>query len=60
MSVNSSRIDESMPLFVEQEMAGIHITTMGPDKAKVVEFLREHTDVSRVIVSEAGGTDLRD
>lgn len=39
-------------------MAGIHISSLGPFKGSDVEFLREHTDVSSVLMSEGGGIDL--
>lgn len=58
VSVDSAQLDESMKLFAEQEMAGIHISAFGAYKAKDVEFLREHVDISSVRVSEAEGIDL--
>jgi hypothetical protein len=58
ISVDSDRLDETMTLFVEQEMAGIHISSIGPYKTKDLEFLRDHPDVTSVLVSEGGGIDL--
>lgn len=58
ISVDSDRLDETMTLFAEQQMAGIHISSMGPYKTTDLEFLRDHPNVTSVLVSEAGGIDL--
>jgi hypothetical protein len=47
-----------MRLPCQQEMAGIHISSLGPYKARDLEFLREYPDISSVLISEAGGIDL--
>lgn len=56
-SLDSDRLDESLMLFVEREMTGIHISSLGPYKANDLEFLRDHPDVTAVLVSEGGEID---
>ncbi len=58
ISLDSDRLDESMTVFSEREMTGIHISSLGSYKAKDLEFLRDHPDVTSVLVSEGGGIDL--
>jgi hypothetical protein len=40
-------------------MAGIHISSMGAFKAANVEFLKDYSDVTSVLVSEGEGIDLQ-
>lgn len=47
-----------MSVFQEEEMAGIHISSIGAYKARNLDFLREYPNVNTVLVSDGQGIDL--
>jgi len=59
ISIDSERVEECMRLFHEEEMAGIHISSLGVYKSDDLEFLREHPSVRMVLVSDGTGIDLK-
>ena len=59
VSIDSERLEESMQLFMQEEMAGIHISAMGAYKAKDLEFLQQYADVVHaVLISDGRGIDV--
>lgn len=48
-----------MRLFHEEDMAGIHISSLGAYKSSDLEFLRKYPSVRLVLVSDGTGIDLK-
>ena len=59
ISIDSSRIDECMRCFREQNLAGIHVSSLILYKAQDLEFLKDYTDiVHAVFISDGTGIDV--